>query len=240
MNILTFYSRRVSGALFVFLRDYSSTENFHGDDLVIGSIIAARGVSRYKERSRDPERSCALLHPDCFIPVLLSARSLKITKVDCRQESAGSIIEFPIPIYLCRATMRPSTKRRREGGRKTHHSLCRASCEAAQLLHGSNGNERVSSSPPDGSPRGDSTENTENVSHPPRSQDAGVFEGHLMENSSGRASQNGSSLRLPNRRVYFPSRRPEGKSPVVRDRPSFKGHARGEGNDGRSRIRGRK
>jgi hypothetical protein len=55
----------------VLLRDYGSTMNFHWDDLVIGSIIAARGVSRYKERSRDPERSRALL------PGLLRLRASK-------------------------------------------------------------------------------------------------------------------------------------------------------------------
>jgi len=176
--------------------------------------------------------------PACFVPVLLSARSLKITKVDCRQESAGSIIEFPIAIYLCRATMRRPTTKRRGEGTETHHSLCRASCEAAQLL----AMAQTETSLQLASEVHVEIAKTPKTYHTPSfSVIAGVFVGHLMENSSGRASEwiVVEAAQPPN--VYFPSHRPEGKSPVVlRDRPSFKRHARGEGSDGRSGIRGRK
>lgn len=56
-------------------------------DLVIGSIIVASRVSRYKEQSRDPGRSYTLLLGLLLRPRSKCSRSLKITKVDYRQES---------------------------------------------------------------------------------------------------------------------------------------------------------
>jgi len=94
-------------------------------DLVIDSITVAPRVSRYKEQS-DLGRSYTLLlrfFGDCFFVPVLSARSLKITKVGLPDRKAGSIIEFPIPIYLCRAAMRLATKGKRRERKERDRTL---------------------------------------------------------------------------------------------------------------------
>lgn len=107
MNILTFYPRWIR--LFVLLRDYTNTENIRGDDLVIDSIIAARGISRYKAETVIVEDH-TLFFSDCFFVLVLSARSLKITKVDCRQKSGLNnwISNTYLPLHS--AAMKLATK----------------------------------------------------------------------------------------------------------------------------------
>lgn len=239
MNILTFYPHRI----------YTDSLCSYGITQV--RRISAETISRYRLDNRCSRgvsrgtKSGAVILEDhtlllpghlpspVSLPLLLSARSLKITKIDCRQGSAGLIIEFPIPIYLCRAAIGPPTKKERGGERERNgerYRLSQRSCDASLRNYSLRTQTETSFLRPRIHRRKTEVRavlhvkiaKTRKTYHHLRLwPHANFFLRHLMENSSDRD-------RLK-RRVYFSLHRPGGKSPVVRrDRPSFKGVARRE------------